>query len=142
MGKIFYEKYKMLETCTIIFRLRRGTGSDGSAAGGGYSDLSEWPRPRCPTLPVADEVGHKRVPGSVADEADLSARKIPGTPNGRQMTQPYCRQGSCRAPQQGASKPRNDNENFKFPCHSEGAERPWESKRGADSSPAAQNDRG
>ena len=34
-------------------------------------------------LPVADEAEHKRVPGSIADEADLSARKISGTPNGK-----------------------------------------------------------
>ena len=37
-------------------------GSEGSAAGGGRSDLSEWP-------------------GSIADAAALSARKISGHPN-------------------------------------------------------------
>ena len=37
---------------------------------------------RCSVLPVADETEHKRVPGSIADEVDLSARKISGTPNG------------------------------------------------------------
>ena len=57
-------------------------GSEGSAAGGRYSDLSEWPRPRCSALPVADKAEQKCVPGSVADAAVLSARKIPGTPNG------------------------------------------------------------
>ena len=59
-------------------------------------------------LPVADEAterigcGHELarrrwrsqgqaqcVPGSVADAADLSARKIPLTPNGRQMTKAF-----------------------------------------------------
>ena len=39
------------------------TGSDGSAAGGGYSDLSEWPR-------------------SADDAAAPSARKLPGTATG------------------------------------------------------------
>ena len=38
--------------------------------------------PRCPALPVADEAGHKRVPGSIADAA-------------------ACRQGRDRAPQTG-----------------------------------------
>ena len=33
-------------------------------------------------LPVADKAEQKCVPGSVADAAGLSARKIPGTPNG------------------------------------------------------------
>ena len=39
-------------------------------------------RPRCSALPVADEAEHKRVPGSLADAANLLARKIAGTPNG------------------------------------------------------------
>ena len=39
-------------------------GSDGSAAGGGYSDLSEWPR-------------------SADDAAAPSARKMPGTATGQ-----------------------------------------------------------
>ena len=59
-------------------------GSEGSAAGGGRSDPSEWPRPRCSALPVADKAEHKCVPGSIADAAASSARKISGTPNGRQ----------------------------------------------------------
>ena len=40
-------------------------------------------RPRCSALPVAETAEHKRVQGSVADAAGLSARKIPGTPNGK-----------------------------------------------------------
>ena len=40
-------------------------GSDGSAAGGGYSDLSEWQR-------------------SAADAAAVSARKMPGTATGKE----------------------------------------------------------
>ena len=88
-----------------LYRLSvaKEVGSEGSAAGGGRSDLSEWQRsarsklalpsaasaghrnwPRCSALPVADEAEHKRVPGSIADEAGLSARKISGTPNGQQ----------------------------------------------------------
>ena len=55
-------------------------GSDGSAAGGGYSDLSEWQWPRCSALPVADAAEHKRVPGSIADAAAIAARKISGHP--------------------------------------------------------------
>ena len=79
-------------------------GNEGSAAGGGRSDLSDvrpqapckratarraalgeslWQRPRCSALPVADKAEHKCVPGSIADAADLSARKISGTPNGK-----------------------------------------------------------
>ena len=42
---------------------QRRRGSDGSAAGGGRSDLSEWQR-------------------SIADEAALTARKISGTATG------------------------------------------------------------
>ena len=38
-----------------------GRGSDASAACGRKSELSEWQRPRCPALPVADKAGHKRV---------------------------------------------------------------------------------
>ena len=45
-------------------------------------DRRQW-RPRCSALPVAETAEHKRVQGSVADAAGLSARKIPGTPNGR-----------------------------------------------------------
>ena len=41
-------------------------GSDGSAACGGFSDLSEWP-------------------GSVSDDAAPSARRAPGTPTGRAL---------------------------------------------------------
>ena len=55
-------------------------GSKGSAACGGSSDPSEWQRPRCSALPVADAAEHKRVPGSIADAAALSARKISGHP--------------------------------------------------------------
>ena len=59
-------------------------GSDGSAASGGHV------APRCL---AADEAEHKRVPGSIADAAGLSARKISGTPNGRPRTGPRNRQG-------------------------------------------------
>ena len=65
-------------------RVAKEVGSDGSTAGGGRSDPSEWPRPRCSALPVADKAEHKCVPGSIADAAASSARKISGTPNGRQ----------------------------------------------------------
>ncbi len=74
-------------------------GSKGSAAGGGRSDPREWQWPSCSALPVADKAEHKCVPGSIADEAAPSARKISGTPNGRQMTKPQRRQGICRTPQ-------------------------------------------
>ena len=47
-------------------------------------EASEWQRPRCSALPVADKAEHKCVPGSIADAAASSARKISGTPNGRQ----------------------------------------------------------
>jgi len=39
-------------------------------------------RLRCSALPVAEKAEHKHVQGSIADAADLSARKILGTPNG------------------------------------------------------------
>ena len=61
-------------------RSYRPWGSNPTAASGGGREESEWQRPRCPALPVADEAGHKRVQRS-ADDEDA------------------CHRGRCRAPQ-------------------------------------------
>ena len=51
-----------------------------------YRSGERWERRqrrlRCSVLPVAEKAEHKHVQGSVADAAGLTARKIPGTPNG------------------------------------------------------------
>ena len=83
-------------------------GSEPTAASGGRKEANEWQWPRCPALTVADEAGHKRVQGSVAYAAGLSARKIPGTPNGssdlialqRSVGNAGARTKAHRAPQQ------------------------------------------
>ena len=90
-------KFYLLENVRSYLRIP-------ACAAGGRASWFIAPRPRCSALLVADKAEQKCVPGSVADAADLSARKIPGTPNGRKATQPHRRQGAHRAPQAGPSQ--------------------------------------
>ena len=112
-----------LSSGALCLRYLSSRASDGSAACGGKSDLSEWQRsamddgalpPRTfaghrnrdpPSIVGAYELnfcvrdgcapercrwqkkrGGKQVPGSIADAAAPSARKISGTPNGNRWT--------------------------------------------------------
>ena len=50
-------------------------GNEPTAAGGGGREASEWQRPRCPALPVADEAGHKRVQRSADEEGACHRRR-------------------------------------------------------------------